>query len=151
MAKKTKNIHYYEAVGRRRESVARVRLYIVGKDKTALVSGVKMEAGEMVVNKKPIQVIFPSLREKILYISPFKITQTQERFVVSALVRGGGKNGQIDAVVHGLARAIEKTDKDAMRPLLKKAGLLTRDSRTRQRRHVGTGGKSRRVKQSPKR
>lgn len=151
MVKKTKNIHYYEAVGRRRESVARVRLYIVGKDKTALVSGVKMKAGEMVVNKKPIQEIFPSLREKILYISPFKITQTEERFVVSALVRGGGKNGQIDAVVHGLARAIEKTDKDAMRPLLKKAGLLTRDSRTRQRRHVGTGGKSRRVKQSPKR
>lgn len=151
MVKKTKNIHYYEAVGRRRESVARVRLYIVGKDKTALVSGVKMKAGEMMVNKKPIQVIFPSLREKILYISPFKITLTEERFVVSALVRGGGKNGQIDAVVHGLARAIEKTDKDAMRPLLKKAGLLTRDSRTRQRRHVGTGGKSRRVKQSPKR
>jgi len=151
MVKKTKNIHYYEAVGRRRESVARVRLYIVGKDKTALVSGVKMKAGETVVNKKPIQVIFPSLREKILYMSPFKITQTEERFVVSAIVRGGGKNGQIDAVVHGLARAIEKTDKDTMRPLLKKAGLLTRDSRTRQRRHVGMGGKSRRVKQSPKR
>ena len=151
MVKKTKNIHYYEAVGRRRESVARVRLYIVGKDKTALVSGVKMKAGETVVNKKPIQVIFPSLREKILYMSPFKITQTEERFVVSAIVRGGGKNGQIDAVVHGLARAIEKTDKDTMRPLLKKAGLLTRDSRTRQRRHVGTGGKARRVKQSPKR
>ena len=46
---------------------------------------------------------FSSLREKILYISPFKITQTEERFVVSVLVRGGGKNGQIDAVVHGLA------------------------------------------------
>lgn len=151
MVKKTKNVHYYEAVGRRREAVARVRLYIVGKDKTALVSGVKMKEGEMTVNKKPIQIVFPSLREKILYMSPFKITQTEERFAVSAIVRGGGKNGQIDAIVHGLARAIEKTDKDTMRPLLKKAGLLTRDSRTRQRRHVGTGGKARRVKQSPKR
>jgi small subunit ribosomal protein S9 len=151
MVKKIKDIRYYEAVGRRRESVARVRLYIVGKDKTALVNGVKMKAGEMVVNNRPIQLVFPSLREKVLYVSPLKITQSEDRFVVSAIVRGGGKNGQINALVHGLTRAIEKTDKNAMRPLLKKADLFTRDSRTRQRRHVGTGGKSRRVKQSPKR
>lgn len=151
MVKKTKDIHYYEAVGRRREAVARVRLYIVGKDKTAMVGGVKMKEGEMMVNKKPIEKVFPSLPEKILYLSPFKLTQTEGRFVVTIVVNGGGKNGQIEAVLHGLARALEKTDKDIMRPLLKKAGLLTRDSRTRQRRHVGTGGKARRVKQSPKR
>lgn len=66
-------------------------------------------------------------------------------------VQGGGKKGQLGAIIHGLARAIEKTDKETLRPILKKAGLLTRDSRTRERRKVGTGGKARRVKQSPKR
>jgi len=84
-------------------------------------------------------------------LTPFKITQTDDRFVVSALIRGGGKNGQLEAFVHAISRAIEKTDKETMRPLLKKPGFLTRDARIRERRKVGTGGKSRRLKQSPKR
>ena len=151
MAKKTKDILYYEAVGRRKEAVARVRLYIVGKDNVVSIAGIKVKKGEMIINHKPIESIFSSLQEKTQYLSPFKLTQVEDRFAVSALIRGGGKTGQIEAFIHGVARAIEKTDKEAMRPLLKKAGLLTRDSRIRERRKVGTGGKSRRVKQSPKR
>jgi len=151
MAKKTKNILYYEAIGRRKEAVARVRLYIVGKDNVTSVAGIKIKKGEIVVNHKPIESIFSSLQEKTQYLSPFKLTQTEDRFAVSVLIKGGGKNGQLEALMHGISRAIEKTDKEAMRPLLKKAGLLTRDSRTRERRKVGTGGKSRRLKQSPKR
>lgn len=151
MVKKTKSIHYYEAVGRRKESVARARLYIVGKDKTATVNGVKMKQGEIVVNKKPIELMFPAIQEKTQYLNPFKITSTEERFVTSILVRGGGKRGQLEAIILALARAIEKTDKETNRPILKKIGLLTRDSRIRERRKVGTGGKARRVKQSPKR
>lgn len=151
MVKKTKNILYYEAVGRRREAVARVRLYIVGKDNVVTIDGLKVKKGEIVVNKKPITQVFSSAQEKIQYLNPFKITQSEERFAVSALVRGGGKNGQLGALIHAISRALEKTDKETLRPILKKAKLLTRDSRIRERRKVGTGGKARRVKQSPKR
>lgn len=54
MAKKSKNILYYEAVGRRKEAVARVRLYIVGKDNTAVINGVKLKKGDILVNGKPV-------------------------------------------------------------------------------------------------
>lgn len=150
-AKKEKTIHYYEGTGRRKEAVARVRLYIVGKDKTATVNGAKIKQGEIVVNKKPVDTFFHSLQEKIQYLAPFKLTNNEERFAVSVLIRGGGKKGQLEALIHGVARALEKSDKETLRPLLKKEGLLTRDPRVRERRKVGTGGKSRRVKQSPKR
>jgi small subunit ribosomal protein S9 len=63
---------------------------------------------------------------------------------------GGGQKSQLDALILSLARALIKSNLK-FRPVLKKAGLLTRDARERQRRMVGTGGKSRRVKQSPKR
>ena len=66
-------------------------------------------------------------------------------------MEGGGKQGQLRAVVHGMARAFSKFDTEKFRKLLKDGGLLTRDSRKRQRRMVGMGGKSRRAKQSPKR
>ncbi|MBU1323488.1 30S ribosomal protein S9, partial [Patescibacteria group bacterium] len=65
-------------------------------------------------------------------------------------VVGSGKYGQLDALIHGLSRALTLANPD-FRPLLKKRGLLTRDPRTRQRRMIGKGGKSRRKKQSPKR
>ena len=151
MAKKDKSIRYYEATGRRKEAVARVRLYIAGKDKTANINGVKVKQGDMLVNNKPIQQTFPALSDKVQYLTPFKLTNNEERFAVSVLVRGGGKKGQLDAVILGFARALEKTDKETIRPILKKQGFLTRDARIRERRKVGTGGKARRVKQSPKR
>lgn len=151
MAKKTKEVKYYEAVGRRKEAVARVRLYIVGKDKTVQVNGLKIKAGEIYVNKKLIDQAYRSIAEKNRYLIPLKLTKNQDRFAISILVKGGGRTGQLDAIIHGLARAIEKVDKENYRPLLKKNNLLTRDARTRERRKVGTGGKARREKQSPKR
>lgn len=151
MVKKTKNVLYYEGVGRRKTSVALVRLYIPGKDKTVMVGETKIKEGEMWVNKKKIEEIFPALYQKIQYLKPFKLVKAEDRFCVSITVSGGGLNGQLDAINHGLARALEKTDKEVMRPLLKKEMLLKRDPRARQRRKVGTGGKARRAKQSPKR
>lgn len=156
MVRKTKNLKYYEAIGRRKESVACVRLYIVGKDKIANVGnkdqpGIKIKAGEIYVNQKPIVNLFPADFEKNRYLTPLKLTNNEERFAVSILVAGGGRNGQLEAIIHGLARALVKVDPDAYRLVLKKHGLLTRDPRARQRRKVGTGGKSRRLKQSPKR
>ncbi len=149
---KTKTFKYYEAVGRRREAVARVRLYLVNKkDKIAKVNKLKIKQGEIYVNHKPIDLVFKSKVEKEKYILPLKLTKNEDRFAVSVTIKGGGKNGQLEAMVNGLAKAIEKADKETYRPILKKKGLLTRDPRVRERRKVGTGGKARRKKQSPKR
>ncbi|MFH0773201.1 MAG: 30S ribosomal protein S9 [bacterium] len=151
MVKKTKNVLYYEGVGRRKTSVALVRLYIPGKDKTVMVGETKIKEGEVWVNNKKIEEMFPALYQKVQYLKPLKIVKAEDRFCISITVSGGGKNGQLDAIGHGLARALEKTDKETVRPLLKKEMLLKRDPRARQRRKVGTGGKARRAKQSPKR
>lgn len=151
MVKKIKNVLYYEGVGRRKTSVAIVRLYIPGKDKTVMVGDTKMKEGEIWANKKKIEEMFPALHQKVQYLKPLKLVQADDRFAVSITVSGGGINGQLDAISHGMARALEKSDKETMRPLLKKELLLKRDPRARQRRKVGTGGKARRAKQSPKR
>lgn len=132
-----KKLDYFYAVGRRKESSARVRLYH-GK-------------GENSVNGLPVANYFPgAVAEKIL-AKPFGATETSDEFYFSAKVVGGGKEGQLEAVVLGIARALVKASSDKNRVPLKKLGLLTRDSRIRQRRMVGMGGKARRKKQSPKR
>ena len=99
----------------------------------------------------PIQQLFPSLYEKEYYSMPLKLTNSLDRFAVTVQIFGGGKKGQLDALVHGLSRALELVDKETFRPLLKKEGLLTRDPRKKERRKVGKGGKARKAKQSPKR
>jgi len=158
MAKKTKEIKYYEAIGRRKEAAARVRLYLINKDKSVKINffgdkegGLEIKQGEIFVNKKPINQIFPSSYERLRYLFPLKLTDNENRFAISIIVKGGGKTGQLEAIIHGLARAIEKVDKKLYRPVLKRANLLIRDSRIREKRKVGTGGKARREKQSPKR
>jgi len=151
MVKKTTQIHYYEAIGRRKVAVARVRLYIVGKDNHATIESTKYKAGIILVNKKNIEKVFPAISDKVKYLLPLKITNNEERFVISILAKGGGLQGQLEAIILGLARAIEKINKKDYRLPLKKAGLLRRDPRARERRKVGTGGKARRAKQSPKR
>lgn len=128
---------YITAIGRRREAIAKVRLYS-GK-------------GESLVNGKPINEYFPEKGAEKIYFKPFEVTKTIGKYFVHIKCVGGGKVGQLGAVIHGISRALSLTDKEKFRPDLKKAKLLTRDSRTRQRRNVGMGGKSRRKKQSPKR
>lgn len=151
MPKKIKKILYYESVGRRKKAVARVRLYIVGKSKSITVTAIKGKPGDIYVNKKPIDKIFTSAQEKVKYLFPLKLTNNEERFVVSILVKGGGKTGQLEAIIHGLSRALDKVNREEYHQLLKKQGLLSRDPRVKERRKVGTGGKARRAKQSPKR
>ena len=151
MAKKAKDIQYYEAVGRRKEAVARVRLYIPGKDKSVMVGTKKLSSGDIVVNDSPINKVFSSKAEEQLYLAPFNLTNSIGRFVTTIVVKGGGKAGQLEAVIHGISRGLVLVNKDEHRSVLKENDLLKRDSRTRERRMVGTGGKSRRKKQSPKR
>lgn len=132
-----KKINYTYAVGRRRSASARVRLY-KGKDKHE-------------VNGKPIGEYFPGVIMKKKWERPFELTDTLGKYFVTVKVVGGGKEGQLDAVVHGIARTLNTLDREKYRISLKRAGLLTRDARKRERRKVGTGGKARRKKQSPKR
>ncbi len=134
---KTKKVDYTYAIGRRKESSARVRIYR-GK-------------GESTVNGMPAGKYFPGAVAEKAMLKPFGATETSDKYYFSAKTSGGGKNGQIAAVVLGIARALVKASTDKYRTPLKKLGLLTRDSRIRQRRMVGMGGKSRRKKQSPKR
>lgn len=141
--------YYIHAVGRRREAVARVRLYPDAKDVSWGEQQIKK--GEIFVNGKPITEYFSGHVAKTIYQKPFQAIGGEGKFIVTVVVSGGGKNGQLAAVVHGIARALSLHDKEKFRPLLKKKGLLTRDSRAKERRKVGTGGKARRKKQSPKR
>ena len=123
------------AIGRRKTSVASVRLF----------SG----TGEMTVNGKPISQYFSGLVAKTRYLLPFT-TSAVTKYTASIKVHGGGLFGQLDAAVLGLSRALAAANAKLKSPL-RQAGLLTRDSRTRQRRMIGMGGKSRRKRQSPKR
>ncbi len=151
MAKKTKDINYYEAVGRRKQSVARVRLYLPKKKGEVLVGKLNIKTGEIYINGKLLEKSALKSYEKNFLSLPLVLTKNQDRFAISILVSGGGTTGQLDAMVHGITRALEIVDKEAYRPTLKANGLLTRDPRKKEARKVGTGGKARRMKQSPKR
>ena len=142
--KTTPKATYTYAVGRRKTASARVRLY-----KSASVPG--FDGVQLTVNGKPAEVYFPGETAKAAYRKPFILTETLNKISASVVVLGSGKKGQLDATIHGIARALATLDKDGNRATLKSAGLLTRDARAKQRRMVGTGGKARRTKQSPKR
>jgi small subunit ribosomal protein S9 len=148
--KGTPVISYYEAVGRRKESSARVRLY-VAPEETVTVSGVAVAKGGMIVNGRPVESYFPGEVLKKMYQEPFRTTNTLGRFAVTVKTAGGGLYGQLQAVIHGISRALEKVDKEKFRPILKKRGFMKRDPRAKQRRKAGFAGKSRARKQSPKR
>ena len=144
-SKTNKKNPYIQAVGRRKTGVARVRLYLKRAKTTPKL------ASRIMVNDQPIEAYFRGEAAKKRYEEPLQTTNTLDKFVATIKVEGGGKTGQLEAVIHGLARAIDKADREAYHSLLKKQGLLTRDPRTRERRKVGMGGKARRRKQSPKR
>ena len=149
--KKTQKRDYLFAMGRRKSAVARVRLYKTVKD--GLMWGQSpVKKGEMLVNEKPIEAYFGGDVSKHLYTEPLRITNTHQlNYAFTIRVEGGGPSGQLQAVIAGIANALNKLDTEKHRPILKKKGLLSHDARVRQRRKVGMGGKSRRKRQSPKR
>jgi small subunit ribosomal protein S9 len=134
---RTKKKNYIYAKGRRKEASARVRL-IKGK-------------GEILVNDKPFNQYFTDFRASLILEKLFKVIDISNKYYATVRVEGGGRTGQLEAVILGLARAFSALDKDKYKLLLKKAGFLTRDARIRERRKIGMGGKARRKKQSPKR
>lgn len=130
-------VNHFQAVGRRREATARVRLF--------------KGQGQLTVNGKPIAEYFSGLVAQKLYQRPFELTKTLGELSGSVKVVGGGFSSQLDATIHGISRALQILDKVKHRGILKSNGLLTRDSRARERRKYGLAGKARAKKQSPKR
>ncbi len=114
--------HYYYGTGRRKTSVARVRIYT--------------EQGPIIVNGRPMEEMFgwPTWRE--LITEPFRITETEGQFRVIAKVSGGGVVSQAGALRHGISRALLELDA-SLRPRLKGAGLLTRDAREKESKKYG--------------
>ena len=113
---------YYYATGRRKTAVALVRLF--------------MESGPIVVNGKPMEEAFPWDTWQSHITEPFKVTNTGSQFRVVAKVTGGGVVGQAGALRHGISRALIVADPN-LRASLKKAGLLTRDSREKESKKYG--------------
>ncbi len=145
--KKTLSKDYFFAIGRRKSSTAKARFY---KKDATVWEGLVVKKGEIIINSKPALEYFGKSFEGT-YKEPMQITNTENKFAVSIKVSGGGKTGQLEASVLAIARGLDKIDREKFHTLLKKKGMLTRDSRVRERRKVGMGGKSRRRKQSPKR
>lgn len=148
--KKEETNSYYEAVGRRKTSTARIRLYVV-KEESITLDGKVVTKGSMIVNGRDVESYFPGEVLKKMYMEPFRTTNTMNRFVISVKTSGGGLYSQLGAVIHGISRALEKVDKEKFRPILKKRGFMKRDPRAKQRRKAGFAGKARARKQSPKR
>ncbi len=112
----------YFGTGRRKTSIARVRL----------MPG----AGNIVINGRSIDEYFGLETLKLIVRQPLNLTNSTNRFDVVAKVEGGGPSGQAGAIRHGISRALLKVD-DEMRPILKPAGLLTRDPRMKERKKYG--------------
>ena len=115
-------VRYYEAVGRRKRSVARVRLY--------------PGEGEIVINGKQLRDYFGRPQDGREVLAPLELTSSQGRFNLSVLVKGGGITGQAHAMRHGLSRALLVADPE-LKALLRRAGFLTRDPREKERKKPG--------------
>ncbi len=114
---------YIYAVGKRKRAIAQIRLFAKGK-------------GDMIINDKPGKEYLPDLILQQIIYSPLKLTDLDTSVDITVLVKGGGKKGQAEAIRHGIARALDKLDKD-LRKSLKPAGFLTRDARIKERKKPG--------------
>ncbi|HEY3068595.1 MAG TPA: 30S ribosomal protein S9 [Methylomirabilota bacterium] len=115
----------FYGTGRRKTSVARV--------------WIRPGAGRIVVNRRAFDDFFPRETLRMIIAQPFQVTNTAGQFDVFVSVAGGGPTGQAGAVRHGIARALVRFD-EKLRQALKKAGLLTRDPRMRERKKYGQPG-----------
>ncbi|NLB27600.1 MAG: 30S ribosomal protein S9 [Clostridiaceae bacterium] len=134
MANQTKQ--YFYGTGRRKEAVARVRLY--------------PGSGTITVNKKTFEDYFPVETLRVIVRQPLAATGSLERYDVIVNVRGGGIAGQAGAIRHGISRALVDADAEQYKAALKKAGFLTRDARIKERKKPGLK-KARKASQFSKR
>ena len=113
---------YFYGTGRRKKSVARVRVY--------------PGTGVITINKRDIDEYFGLETLKLIVNQPYEVTDTIGKFDIVCTVTGGGISGQAGAIRHGLAKALLQAD-ETYRPALKKAGFLTRDPRMKERKKYG--------------
>ena len=113
---------YFYGTGRRKTSVARVRVYL--------------DKGPIIINGNPMEEVFPWGEWQNTITEPLRVAHGKGDFRVVSKVSGGGKSSQAGAIRHGLSRALVESDPE-LRPLLKKSGLLTRDSREKERKKYG--------------
>ena len=114
--------HYHYGTGRRKSAVARVRLY--------------PGTGTIVVNGKPFEEVFSRPIHQTIVRHPLLLTETLDKFNVQVKINGGGSTGWAGAIAHGIARALVAAD-EQYKPILRKAGLLTRDPRVKERKKYG--------------
>ena len=127
---------YFYGTGRRKKSVARVRLYA--------------GSGSVKINGREIDDYFGLETLKLIVRQPLNLTGTADKFDIECRVAGGGVTGQAGAIRHGISRALLQYSSEELRPLLKKAGFLTRDPRMKERKKYGLKG-ARRAPQFSKR
>lgn len=125
----------FYGTGRRKTSTARVFM--------------KPGSGKITVNKRPLDAFFGRKTAQMIVMQPLELLQLTDAFDINVTVKGGGTTGQAGAIRHGLTRALMQYD-EAMRPALRKAGFVTRDSREVERKKVGLR-KARRATQYSKR
>ncbi|MFC2001394.1 30S ribosomal protein S9 [Chloroflexota bacterium] len=113
---------YFNGTGRRKTAVAQVRLF----------SG----NGAIIVNGKPYEELFPSLEHQRVISQPLLVAESADKYNVVAKVAGGGVSGQSGAISHGISRALVKAN-ESLKPVLRQNGLLTRDSRVKERKKPG--------------
>lgn len=118
----SEDVRYYEAVGRRKRAVARVRLY--------------PGDGQIVINERSLNEHFGRPQDWLDVVAPLKLTNLENQFNLSVHVDGGGITGQAQAIRHGVARALLLA-KPELRLTLRRAGLLTRDPREKERKKPG--------------
>ena len=116
------SVQYYEGIGRRKTSSARVRI----------MSG----SGNYIVNNKPIEEYFTRLGDTQIVLEPLQTAGYEGKLDMSVKVQGGGVSGQVGAVRHGLARALLELE-PGLRPVMRAGGYLTRDARMKERKKPG--------------
>ena len=114
---------YDRATGKRKCAIAQVKLFSGGK-------------GEIIINGKPYEERFPRVEYRRTIEQPFEATDTLGKYNVEVKVTGGGMTGQAEAIRHGIARALAVAN-EQFKPLLRQEGLLTRDSRIKERKKYG--------------
>ena len=126
---------YFHRTGRRKTAIAQVRLLPGG--------------GAIIVNGIPYEELFPRLAHRQTIVKPLMLTETLDKYSVMVKVAGGGISGQSGAISHGIARALVEAD-ESLKTVLRQNGLLTRDSRVKERKKAGLR-RARKAKQYTKR
>ena len=120
--------------------MAQEKTYATGKRKSAIARvWITPGSGKIDINKQSMEDYFGNIFFEQKIGKPFAVTETTDKYDVMATVKGGGKSAQVDALVHGISKALQELNPE-MRDSLKKAGLLTRDSRAKERKKYGQRG-----------